>query len=88
MLACTPFPLWRRLEVLPQWQRLKPVMLAARVISPVCFLLLGISSSAGYAEGLMERILATACVLWIGVLSMTLICVSRHPLALPVGGTG
>jgi hypothetical protein len=82
VLAFTPFPLWRRLKVLPQWQRVKPVMMAARVIGPACCLLLGISSSVGSVEGLMERILATSCVLWICVLAITLISVSRHARAL------
>jgi hypothetical protein len=78
LLACTPFPLWRRLKVLPQWQPLKPVMIAARVTGPACFLLLAISSDAGTAQGLMERILATSCVLWMSALAVTLISVSRH----------
>ena len=88
VLAFTPFPLWWRLRVLPQWRHLKPVMMAARVIGPVCFLLLGISSSVGSAEGLTERILATSCVLWICVLAITLIIVSRHARALAVSRTG
>ena len=88
VLACTPFPLWRRLRVLPEWYRLKPVMLAARVIGPACFLFLGISSSAGVAEGLVERVLATSCALWTCLLATTLISVSRHARALPVSCTG
>ena len=88
VLASTPFPLWRRLRVLPDWQGLKPVMLAARVIGPVCFLFLGISSSTGVAEGLVERVLATSCTLWVGLLATTLISVARPARALPVSPPG
>jgi hypothetical protein len=88
LLACTPFPLWRRLKVLPQWQPLKPVMIAARVTSPACFLLLAISSDAGTAQGLMERILATSCVLWMSALAVTLISLSRHTRSPAVSRTG
>ncbi|MGH3188697.1 MAG: DUF998 domain-containing protein [Streptosporangiaceae bacterium] len=77
VLAVTPFPLWRRLKELPRWQRHKPVMMTARVAGPVCYLLLGITSNAGIAEGLAERILATTCVLWMCALAVTLISVSR-----------
>ena len=83
VLAFTPFPLWRRLKVLPQWQPLKPVMIAARVTGPACFLLLAISSNTGTAQGLMERILATNCVLWMSTLAATLISVSRRAPAPP-----
>jgi hypothetical protein len=88
VLAFTPFPLWRRLKVLPQWQPLKPVMIAARVTGPVCFLLLAISSNTDTAQGLTERILATSCVLWMGALAVTLIFVSRHARTPAVSRTG
>jgi hypothetical protein len=87
LLAFTPFPLWRRLKVLPQWQPLKPVMIAARVTGPACFLLLAISSDTDTAEGLTERRLAT-CVLWMGALAVTLIFVSRHARTPAVSRTG
>jgi hypothetical protein len=74
--------------VLPQWQPLKPVMIAARVTGPACFLLLAISSDAGTAQGLMERILATSCVLWMSALAVTLISVSRHTRSPAVSRTG
>lgn len=77
VLAFTPFPLWRRLRVLPQWRGLKPVMLAARILGPASFLLLLVASSTNVAEGLMERILTTTCVLWVGALAMMLIWNSR-----------
>ncbi|MGO9163792.1 MAG: DUF998 domain-containing protein [Streptosporangiaceae bacterium] len=88
VLAFTPFPLWRRLKVLPQWQPLKPVMIAARATGPACFLLLAISSNADIAQGLMERTLATICVLWISTLAVRLISVSRHPRPLAASRTG
>jgi hypothetical protein len=80
VLVITPFPLWRRLAVLPCWRRLKPVMMAARVIGPVSFLALAVSSSMASmpASGLIERILVTTCVLWMGALAITLISVSRQ----------
>jgi len=74
LLAFIPFPLWRRLAVLPAWRRLKPVMLAARVVGPVSYLLLAASSSIASmpAMGLIERILATTCLLWIFALAVNL----------------
>jgi hypothetical protein len=76
VLAFTPGPLWQRLKVLPEWQGLRPVMTAARIICPLCFLLLCAASLTGIAQGLAERALATSCVLWIGALAVTLIRVS------------
>ena len=83
-LAFTPIPLWRRLAVMPSWRRLKPVMFAARVLGPAFYVLLGISSSTTSmpAVGLIERILATTCVLWIAALAVNLMALSRrHPLS-------
>jgi hypothetical protein len=74
--------------VLPQWQPLKPVMIAARVTGPACFLLLAISSGTDTAQGLTERILATSCVLWMSALAVRLICVSRHARPLAASRTG
>jgi hypothetical protein len=34
VLIITPFPLWRRLAAVPEWRRLKPVMMAARIVGP------------------------------------------------------
>jgi hypothetical membrane protein len=82
-LACTPVLLWRRLAVLPSWRRLKPVMFATRVLCPVSYVLLGISSSITSmpAVGLLERVLAITCVLWMAALAVNLISVSsRHPI--------
>lgn len=81
VLAITPIPLWQRMRLLPRWQRLGPVMAAARVICPGCFTLLGISSIAGLAEGLTERILVTSLVLWITVLAVALIASSATSTA-------
>lgn len=73
VLAFLPGPLWQRLRVLPDWQGLRPVMTAARIICPLCFILLCAASLTGFAQGLAERALATSLVLWIGALAVTLI---------------
>ena len=86
VLAFTPAPLWRRMRLLPPWRRLEPVLAAARVVCPLCFIVLSISSITGVAEGLTERILATACVLWIGALAVTAISISRQPATRPSAG--
>ena len=82
VLVLTPFPLWRRLAALPGWRQLRPVMLTARVVGPVCFLAFavcsGIASTPGV--GLIERILVTTCVLWVGALAIGLIVNSRKPV--------
>jgi hypothetical protein len=79
VLAITPFPLWRRMAVLPSWRRLKPVMYAALVLGPVSYVLLALSSSTTSmpAVGLIERILAVTCALWITTLAINLIVESR-----------
>lgn len=76
VLAVTPFPLWRRLKVLPDWRQLKPVMMAGGVIGSVCFILLAVFSNSGPA-GLVERILAASISLWVGALAITLISRGR-----------
>jgi hypothetical protein len=81
VLAFTPIPLWRRLKVLPEWRHLKSVMLAAGILGPVSFVLLGIASSANVADGLAERVLTTICVLWIAALAVTLVANSHHARA-------
>lgn len=81
VLVLTPYPLWRRLAVLPEWRVLKPLLMTARILDLICWTLLGVSSILGYAQGLMERILVSVCVLWVGALAVTLISVSHHHLA-------
>jgi hypothetical protein len=80
VLALTPFPLGRRLAALPSWRPFAPIVAAARVACPVAFALLAVSSSLTTmpAVGLIERILATVCVLWIGALAVNLIVESRQ----------
>jgi len=80
VLAITPFPLWRRLAVLPQWQRLKPVMMAARVLGHVFFVLLAASSTMTSmpANELIERLLVSTFVVWTGALAVTLLVTSRR----------
>lgn len=87
VLAVTPFPLWRRLKALPEWRQLKPVMMAARVIGPSCFILLVVFSNSGPA-GLAERILAATLSLWIGALAITLTYNTRHALSSPTSVPG
>ncbi len=72
-LALLPFPLWRRLRLLSEWRRVKPVMVAARILGPAGFVLLYVASVTELAEGLMERALAVICGLWIAALAATLI---------------
>jgi hypothetical protein len=80
VLAITPFPLWRRLAALPQWRRLRPVMMAARVLGPVLFVLLAASSTMASmpANGLIERLLVSTLVLWTSALAINLIVTSRR----------
>jgi hypothetical protein len=74
VLAITPFPLWRRLRELPQWQRTRPVMIAARVLGPV--LVIATAAQGPYApgaqEGMFERALALVTAVWICTLAVTL----------------
>jgi hypothetical protein len=55
-------------------------MVAARVICPVAWILLAVSSNLPGmpAVGLIERVLAVSCSLWVGALAVTLIIQSRH----------
>ena len=80
VLVLTPFPMWRRLALLPQWRQLKPIMLVARDVGPACFLAFAISSSMHSTPGvgLIERILVTTSVLWVSALAIELIAAS-HP---------
>ena len=79
-LAFLPYPLWHRLALLPGWRQTKPVMFAARVICPVAWILLAAASNLPGmpAVGLIERVLAAGCSLWVGVLAVTLVIQSRH----------
>ena len=62
-------------------------MMAARVIGPICFILLAVFSNSGPA-GLAERILAATLSLWIGALAITLIYNTRHALSNPTSVPG
>ncbi len=80
-LALTPFPLGRRIAAVASWRRLTPVTRAARIACPVSYLLLAVSTNIASlpAVGLIERVLATTCVLWIVALAVNLISESRRP---------
>ncbi|MGD0194686.1 MAG: DUF998 domain-containing protein [Candidatus Dormibacteria bacterium] len=79
-LALTPFPLGRRIAAIPSWRRLTPVIRVARIALPLSYLLLAVSTNITSmpAVGLIERVLATSCVLWIGALALSLILESRQ----------
>ncbi len=79
ILVVTPFPLWRRLRLLPGWRRVKPILIGARIVGPLLFVLLAVSSSQPSmpALGLIERLLATTSVVWIVALAVNLILESR-----------
>jgi Protein of unknown function (DUF998) len=78
VLVRVPSNLWQRMRLVPTWQRVMPVMLAARVGCPACFVLLFAATLTGTAQGLAERLLVTSCVLWVLVLAMTAIAIGRH----------
>ncbi len=86
VLVIAPFPLWRGLAALPDWRDMKPVLMAARVLGPTGYLLLAISSSVQSmpAFGLIERALATVCVLWILALAVHLVRLSRTDASRPL----
>ena len=75
VLVITPFPLWRRLRELPQWQPARPVMIAARLLGPI--LLIATAFQGPYApgpqEGLLERALALLTATWICTLAVILL---------------
>jgi Protein of unknown function (DUF998) len=72
VLAVTPFPMWRRLRKLPTWRPYAPVMITARILSPL--LLIATASQGPYApgayEGLFERALALVTAVWICTLAL------------------
>jgi hypothetical protein len=75
VLVMTPFPLWRRLRELPEWQRARPVMTAARLLGPA--LVIAAATQGPYApgpqEGLLERALALLTATWICTLAVILL---------------
>ena len=79
VLAITPYPMWRRLAVVRGWRRLKPVMFGSLITGLSLYALLAISSSLPTmpAVGLIERLLAISCSVWIGALAINLILVAR-----------
>jgi hypothetical protein len=86
VLAMTPFPLWRRLRELPGWRRSGPVLIAARMLSPV--LVIATAAQGPYApgpmEGLFERALALVTAAWICALAIIL--ATRRSRVLPCNG--
>jgi len=86
VLVLTPFPLWRRLALLAEWRRLRPVMMAARILGPLCFVAMAIASSVVSVQGLTERILVTVCVAWVVALALALISNTRRARLLATQG--
>jgi hypothetical protein len=96
VLVITPFPLWRRLRELPEWQPARPVMIAARLLGPV--LLIAAAAQGPYApgaqEGLFERALALLTATWICSLAVILLTTSsaaeqhRQPRPADLSPTG
>jgi hypothetical protein len=70
----------RRLDVIPQWRRLKPIMIGSLIVGATCYVLLAISSSLPTtpAIGLIERLLAISCAAWISALAVNSILVTRR----------
>lgn len=96
MLACAALALGNSFPLIPcrladpgctaHHQLYSPGGLTDAVVSGIAFLVLALTPSVGSAQGLAERILATACVLWMGTLAINLILVSRdHPSATRTG---
>jgi hypothetical protein len=81
VLAITPFPLWARMREIPRWRRLRPFMIAGRVLGPV--LLIATVSQGPFApgpyEGLLERALALTAAVWISALAIALITTPDPP---------
>jgi hypothetical protein len=87
VLAITPFPMWRRLRELPEWKPYAPVMMAARLLSPL--LLIATAAQGPYApgadEGLFERALAIVTAVWICTLALGVLRPGPTSRAQPIG---
>lgn len=64
---------------------MKPIMLAARVALPAGYGFLALAYGLNRWQGLAERILVTACVVWMACLAGYVVALSRrrraqHPL--------
>ena len=78
VLAFTPVFLGPRIAAVAEWRHIQRIVAVARIVLPLSFVVLGIASNGSAVQGLAERVLATVCVLWIGVLAVTLISVARR----------
>jgi hypothetical protein len=78
VLVMTPFPLWRRLRELPQWQPARPAMIAARLLGPILVIATAAQGpfAPGPEEGLLERALALLTATWICTLAVILFTIS------------
>ena len=86
VLAVTPLPMWRRLAMVPGWRRLKPVMVGSLLAGLTLYALLAISSSLPTmpAVGLIERLLAGVCSVWIGALAVNLTLLAHSSASRPI----
>jgi hypothetical protein len=75
VLVMTPFPLWRRLRVLPRWQGARPVMVAARLLGPALVIAAAVQGpyAPGAQEGILERALALLTAAWICTLAAIIV---------------
>jgi hypothetical protein len=73
VLALTPKLLEKRMSLVPEWSWFMPLVKKMKIILPLLFILLVISSDTNFAQGLSERLLTTGCVVWLGALSVALI---------------
>ena len=72
VLAFTPQALWERLKLVPSWRHLGKVMAPMRVVCPLLFIALAVSSATGVAQGVAERALVSACTVSVGALALAL----------------
>ncbi|WP_207346289.1 DUF998 domain-containing protein [Arthrobacter sp. E3] len=87
-LIAAPGPMWQRMAVLPEWARMKPIMLAARVSLPTAYGFLALAYGVNMWQGLAERILVTACMVWLACLAGYVVALSKRRRPQPPLPTG
>ena len=81
VLVMTPFPLWRRLRVLPPWRGARPVMVAARLLGPALVIAAAVQGpyAPGAQEGILERAVALLTAAWICALAVIMLTMRPAP---------
>jgi hypothetical protein len=79
VVSFSPKHLWRRLRAVPGWKPFKPVAARAATVAPAAFLLFCLSSLTGVAEGLTERMVVTACAVWMAALAWAWLRIAPIP---------